>query len=243
MYTITDEQIEFILNDIRRRGVETEDLQLNLLDHVCCIIEHNLDEHDGFEAFYERTIKQFYKSELRELEEETIHLLTFKNYYAMKKLMMISGVSSAALFIVGSVFKVMWWPGANIILLIAMLSMGVLFLPLLFILKIKETNTSRDKVIMFLGALVGIMYTFSILFQVQHWQGKHELWLATIAISFFGFIPVYFFTGIRNPATKMNTIVSTILLVSVTALQFTMTGLHPVKGEVKEVVAKQGIRP
>ena len=42
MYCITEQQIEYILNDIRRNGIETEDLQLNLLDHICCMAEHNL---------------------------------------------------------------------------------------------------------------------------------------------------------------------------------------------------------
>ena len=44
MYNLSEQQIEYILNDIRRNGVEMEDLQLNLLDHICCIIEQNLKE-------------------------------------------------------------------------------------------------------------------------------------------------------------------------------------------------------
>src|ERR1043165_9729713 len=99
MYRITDEQIEFILNDIRRNGVETESLQLNILDHICCIIEQNLKESDGFEDFYHKTIRQFYKQNLREIEEETIKLLTFKNYYAMKKVMIASGAFAVAAFV------------------------------------------------------------------------------------------------------------------------------------------------
>jgi hypothetical protein len=90
MYCITDEQIEYILNDIRRNGVEMEDLQLNLLDHICCIMEQELKETDDFEQFYLKTVRRFYNTELREIEEETINLLTFKNYYAMKKTMIVS---------------------------------------------------------------------------------------------------------------------------------------------------------
>ena len=56
MYCITDEQIEYILNDIRRNGVEMEDLQLNLLDHICCIMEQELKETDDFEQFYQDKI-------------------------------------------------------------------------------------------------------------------------------------------------------------------------------------------
>ena len=82
MYCLSDKQIEYILNDIRRNGVEMEDLQLNLLDHICCIIEQNLEENGDFENFYSATLKTFYKKELREIEEETKTLLTFKNYYS-----------------------------------------------------------------------------------------------------------------------------------------------------------------
>ena len=87
MYSINDEQIDYILNDIRRRGVEMEDLQYNLLDHICCIIEQNLESGGNFEDFYNKTIPKFFKHELWEIEEETILLLTYKNYYTMKKAM------------------------------------------------------------------------------------------------------------------------------------------------------------
>ncbi len=77
MYCLSDEQIDYILNDIRRNGVEMKDLQLNLLDHICCIIEQELKEGDDFGHFYQQTIRRFYRNNLREIEEETIDLLTF----------------------------------------------------------------------------------------------------------------------------------------------------------------------
>jgi hypothetical protein len=42
MYCINDKQIDYILSDIRARGVEMEDLQYNLLDHICCLISQIL---------------------------------------------------------------------------------------------------------------------------------------------------------------------------------------------------------
>ena len=44
MFILTDEHIDFILKDIKNNGLENEDLILNLLDHICCIIEENLEE-------------------------------------------------------------------------------------------------------------------------------------------------------------------------------------------------------
>src|ERR1700748_1042404 len=147
MYNLNEQQIEFILNDIRRNGVEMEDLQLNLLDHICCIIEQNLKESDVFEDFYQKTIQQFYKNKLSEIEEETITLLTIKNYYVMKKSMIISGTFSAAALLFGSFLKIMHWPGANVMLLLGTCTLGFLFLPLILLLKTKEIDNRRDKLV------------------------------------------------------------------------------------------------
>jgi hypothetical protein len=76
MYSISGQQIDFILHDLAANGIETESLQQDLLDHICIIIEQNLEEDGDFDQFYAATVKTFYKRELREIEEETSFLLT-----------------------------------------------------------------------------------------------------------------------------------------------------------------------
>ncbi len=63
MYILSEQQIDFILNDIKIRGVEMEDLQLNLLDHICCIVEYELEPGGNFEHFYQKTIPRFFKKD------------------------------------------------------------------------------------------------------------------------------------------------------------------------------------
>lgn len=115
MVVLTHEQVAFILNDIKRSGIETEELQLNLLDHICCIVEDELLPKHSFEECYRNVVPRFFKRELYEIQEETNLLLTFKHYYAMKKVMLISGTFSAVGFIKESFFKQMHWPGANVL--------------------------------------------------------------------------------------------------------------------------------
>lgn len=227
MYCITDEQITYILNDIKRNGVDMEDLQLNLLDHICCIVEQELEENGNFEQFYQRTVKRFYKNDLHEIEEETINLLTFKNYYAMKKAMMGSGALSAAAFAGGSLFKIMQWQGASALLMLGMLSFSFVFLPLMMLLKVKEQDSRRNKMILVLGVVTGVLYTVATMFAIFHWPGRTALWLSTVSFSGFIFIPVYFFTGIRKPEAKVNTIVTSVLLIGATGLLFTMIAVRP----------------
>lgn len=227
MYCITDQHIDFILDDIRRNGIETEDLQFNLLDHICCLAEQTLREGDDFEGFYRQAIKQFYQKELRELEEETILLLTFKHYFMMKKIMIAGGLLSLLGYLSGSFFKIMHWPGANIMMTSGILLMSFVFLPLVFILKAKEINTGLEKLTIAIGTLLGMLFCLDVLFTINHWPGATALWLATVCLSAFIFIPLYAFTGIRKPETRINTILTTIVLAGFTSLLFTMVRLRP----------------
>jgi hypothetical protein len=227
MYRLTDEQVDYILNDIRRNGVELEDLQLNLLDHVCCILEQELGENDDFERFYHQTIQRFYQKGLKEIEEETINLLTFKNYYGMKRSLIISGAFSAAAFVLGSFFKIMHWPGTAVLLVSGMVVFSLVFLPLVFLLKTKEAGSGRQKLMLALLTVVGMLYVLSAMFLVQHWPGARIMWFSTLMLSAFILLPLFFFNGIRKPETKLNTIVTTIILLGVLGVQFTLTTIRP----------------
>ena len=222
MYRISDRQIDFILNDIRARGVEMEDLQYNLLDHICCIIEQNLEENGNFEDFYQRTISTFYKDALWEIEEETISLLIFKHYYTMKKLMIWSGAFSALTLIIGIWFKYMHWPGATVFACGGFLSGSLVFLPLLFTLKAKEKKSAKEKFIMGIGALGVILVSLSFLFRVMHWGHSIDMVYLSAALMLLVFLPLYFFTGIRQPETKLNTITTSMLVILVYGLLFMM---------------------
>ncbi|MBL7932468.1 MAG: hypothetical protein JNL60_11225 [Bacteroidia bacterium] len=215
MYTLSDHQIDFILNDIRARGVEMEDLQYNLLDHICCIIEKDLETNGDFESFYQKTIRSFYKDALWEIEEETISLLTFKHYYTMKKLMIWSGAFSVFTLAVGIWFKFMYWPGATLALGLGIVFGSLIFLPLLFTLKAKEQQSRKDKIVMVFGALGTIVMCLSFLFKVLHWPHSSTLAYLSAVIMLFVFLPLYFFAGIRKAETKLNTITTSMLVILV----------------------------
>ena len=222
MYQLSDKQIDHILNDIGARGVEMESLQQNLLDHICCIIEQDLEENGDFESFYQKTIKTFYKDALWEIEEETLLLLTFKNYYTMKKAMIVSGTISTALLSMGLIFKFMHWPGASLGILLGIGTLSLIFLPLMFLLKIKEKQDIKDKLTIGIGAFAGILISLGILFKIMHWPYANIMMTSSLTILLLVFLPFYFFSGIRNPETKVNTIVSSILLISASGLLLTL---------------------
>ncbi len=229
MYVLSEKQVDFILNDIRRNGIQTEELQLNLLDHICCLIENEMSPENDFDEIYRSVLSRFFKKELKEIQEETDLLLTFKNYYAMKKVMLRSGMFSAVAFTIGAIFKIMHWPGAGMMLVLAITAVSFVFLPIFFLVKTKEVKEKKAKFILGFGALFGILFCISVMFKIQHWPGAHMLWLIGLGVLFFLFLPMYFFTGIRNPETKQNTILSSIMILIAGGLLFTITALYGTK--------------
>lgn len=252
MYCLSDQQIDFIQDDISARGIRMEELRLSLLDHICIIIEQNLPQNGDFEKFYASAIKEFYKVELYEIEKETIHLLARKNRYSMKKFMIISGTFSVAAFMVSSLCKVLHSPFTDFLQFLGFVSFVFLFLPSMFILRMKETGTGRDRLILASGTIAGVLYFFCMLlkflgphwppFLGQTWANLDTiwlvLWLAALGIGLFVFLPAYFFKGIASPETKYNTIIISVFLVAFIGVQFRFTNLGSQKPRVQDHSAR-----
>jgi hypothetical protein len=164
----------------------------------------------------------FYKHHLKEIEEETISLMTYKNYYMMKKIMMISGIVSVALMTMGIVLKFLHWPGAAVGIVLGVGVISFVFLPLMFLLKIKEQNNLKDKALTGLGTLAAICLTLGVLFKVMHWPGANMLSIIALVFLMCLYLPMYFISGIRNPDTKTNTIVNSVLIITACGLILTL---------------------
>jgi hypothetical protein len=225
MIQLSEQQVEFILNDIRRNGIEMEELQQNLLDHICCVIENEMPYNSNFEEFYRNILPRFFRQELREIQIETNLLLKFKNYYTMKKLLIYSGISSSIFLVFAAIFKAMHWPGANAMFLLGVIILSLLFLPLFLIIKTKESDKSLEKSVIIIGSVFGILVSLSTLFKILHWPYANMLWIVSISLLILLFIPVYYLNGIRREENKTNTIVSTVLILVAGILLFMLTNL------------------
>ena len=223
MIALSEDIVERIAEDLRVKGIETQDLQDNLLDHICCILEQELRDLKEFDQKYPEILRRFYKHNLSELEEETQQLLTFKNYYAMKKTMLLSGGITSFAFIIGAFLKYFHLPGAGIILVLGIVFFSFLFLPLMITLKLKESNGNKDKVILFIGLITGILASMGVLFKLMWWPGANILWKLSLFSLLLVYLPAYFFSNFRNPLIKVNTMVTTILLLAGGGMLFALT--------------------
>ena len=232
MYKVTDEQVDFLLNEVRARGVTIEDLQWNLVDHMCCIIEEEMSETDDFHQFFSTLLPRFFNDNLREIQEESELLLTFKHFYAMKKTLNISGLVAVVLTFFGAILKVMHWPGASPCIILGITSFSFVFLPLMIALKFKDETSKGDKLVLSFGFLIGIFTSLGFLAKIMHWPYANILMLSGLTAFIFVYVPLYFFTRFRKPELKFNTTVNTVLMMACGGLIFTMYNLgYSVKTE------------
>ncbi|MFN5911542.1 MAG: GldL-related protein, partial [Bacteroidota bacterium] len=156
-------------------------------------------------------------------------LIRFKHYYAMKRTMIISAGITAFTFITGALFKIMHWPGASAMILLSIVTLCFIFLPILFIFKTKETSSVREKITLAVATVFGIVISLATLFKIMHWPGANIMWLSSLGFLFFIFLPLFFFSGIRKKETKLNTIISSVLILVAIGLLFALTQLRSSK--------------
>lgn len=126
---LSQEHIEIIRAEVRRRGITIPDLSESLVDHICCLLENDME--GDFLQRLEEVIKSFDKVGLINIQEKTYYL-TLKNSIIMKKTIFLSGYLSAFLVSTGVLFKIQQWPGAMIILTLGICLLNFGFLPLFF---------------------------------------------------------------------------------------------------------------
>ncbi len=213
MYKLSEQQIDFILRDISHRGVQSESLQQSLLDHVICIIEEDLEENGNFEEFYLNTIHSFHASQLYEIEKETKLILTYKNLNLMKQTMTISGIFSAIAILVGIHFKFMQYPSAGIFLSTGILIGSLVFMPLLFILKIGNEKDRVGKLIIASASIAGILLSLSVIFKLLYLPYSNNILFISTLIMAFVFLPLFGNREFRKQESRPSALSITVLII------------------------------
>ena len=225
MYQLNEQQISWIENDLKKKGLQLEELRLNILDHICCILENELKEDGSLENEYEKILARFYKKELKEIEDETQLLLTYKHYYAMKKTMLTSGIISMIGFVTGGLLKFFFLPGAGIFFIVGFMFFALLFLPLLMLLKMREPK-SDNNLLLVLATTAGCSAVIGALFKIMHWPFANMLMNIGFLLFTFVFIPIYFFSGRKEESKRFTVSINTVLFVGASGILFSLVNLR-----------------
>lgn len=121
----------------------------------------------------------------------------------MKKLIFISGIVSANLMLFGAMFKVMHWPGAGVMLVLAIAIFSLWFLPASLIKSYKSQEVKKYKSLYIVTFFVFFVVILGALFKVMHWQGAGLFLIVGVPLPFVVFLPVYIYNTRNDKKDSM----------------------------------------
>lgn len=205
-------QIEQIRKDMIRESINYSHLFHDLLDHICCDIEYEMDRGISFEEAYLSVKSWMGRNRCKKIQEETL-LLTDNTYRFMKSIMKIFGVISPAMLALAAIFKIQHWPGGSILMTLGFFFLCVFFLPSAIHVLYKENKGKRFFLYLF-GFISFFPWMAGVLFKVQHWPGAGLLITIGIAATVVLFLPTLLYVKIKDAVKKDLNPVLTIGIIS-----------------------------
>lgn len=94
----------------------------------------------------------------------------------MKRLMLVLGISTAVSIIVGTIFKMLHWPGSGILLTLGIVTLSLAFIPLFVMVRIRDTrekNKAINRPLLITGLITAILFSLGSLTKIMHWPGAN----------------------------------------------------------------------
>ena len=144
----------------------------------------------------------------------------------MKKIIYFIALITTFLIVSGSLFKIMHWPGAAVMIILGSFSFAFLFIPLIILKKFKEESFSKDQIIYSLGIILGTVLGLGFIFKIMHWPMATVLMLSSIKLFNFLYVPAYFISRYNRDELRYSTIINSVMMFSFGSILFAIFELH-----------------
>lgn len=186
-------------------GVDQAHLQLDLVDHLCNMVEERLAEGMQFETALNEALTVFGADGLRAIQKEVYSVIT-PNTMIMKTITVITGALCASLLLFGTFFKVMHWPLAGVLIVLGMSLLIVPFLPLLLAHNLQGAPQTGAKIFHVSGYLGLSVLATGTLFKIMHWPYATLLLGIGGGVLLFVYLPLYFYRKYKESSNKPVTL-------------------------------------
>jgi uncharacterized protein with PQ loop repeat len=203
MPELSIQNIERVTRDVKKQEIVFSHLFDELIDHICCDIEYEMQDGLTFYEAYNKVKQKIGPRQLKEIQEETLYAVDTK-YRNMKNTMKISGVTGTVLSGFAALFKIQHWPGAGAMMTLGAAILAFVFLPSALGVLWKETH-NKNRLMLFISAfLSGMFLILGILFKVQHWSGAGTLLILATMTGILFFIPAIVINRFRDQEDKVK---------------------------------------
>lgn len=237
MVTLSGKEVNIIHDFLVDHGVDYEPLRDDLLDHICCSIEEKMENGMPFREAFAVSVEEFGESGIERTQQATIYLLT-KKLRIMKNIASVFGITGAAFTLIGFTLKHFHLPPANILLVLGFAMIGLIFLPLLLMIKTKEYKTTTAKLAIVAGVLSAVILLFGIMFKMMHWPFANILIQSGMGVLCLIFMPLHFVRSYQQAENKMFNSALVLVIFAGCIMLFRMTGNQNNSLVLDEALAK-----
>ncbi len=213
MAQLKQHQVDSIYDLLLTHGVSYESLQLDLLDHICCMVEQKMDNGLEFDESLSLSTQEFGLSKLSEIQEATFHLLTLK-LNKMKKVIGVIAILTAAFVMLGIVLKLYHSLGAGLLIFSGFSLAAVVVFPAMMYIDLKNQSNALQKTATICGYVAGILLSLATLFKFMHWPGFYLLYYSGLAILVGLFLPLYTFRNYKTNENKIFALAKSMLIMA-----------------------------
>lgn len=191
MGSLSRDQIAQISQDIQQQGITFDPLREELLDHLICDIEIRMADGSNFNDAWMIVKKQIPENHFKHIQTETMELLN-------KKInpVRVLGILSFALLVFATLFKMLHFPGAGILLISFLIAVSVTLLAG-STRSVYVYREFRGRGVILLTTVIIISFIMGLCFKVLHLPGATELLtFAVLSLCFlFPALSIYFYVS------------------------------------------------
>ena len=153
-------QIKQIADTVEASNIASAELKVDLIDHLCCMVEDEMSKGKEFETAYREALQRFCPNGLDEIQNETVFLMPSKSRKRLNRLMYVSGFAALTGILVTIIMKMLNMPFNALLFTISIFVAVLIFFPVLFIrLLTPKSKKILDRIMYISGflALLGIL--------------------------------------------------------------------------------------
>ncbi len=189
--------VNLIIREVSRHQITFSHLCDDLIDHICCDVEDEMQNGLPFEKAYSRVKEKIGIRGLNKIQEETLYAVDNK-YRKMKNTMKITGIAGTVLLGFAALSKIMHWPLAGILLVTGAFLLVVFFMPSSMMVLWKESKSKKNLFLFVSAFLAGTLFIVGVMFKIQHWPGSGLIISLAILSGGLLFLPAMLMDKVRN---------------------------------------------
>lgn len=167
MQVLAADQIKHIEDRLAHASLTNKSLTIDILDHICCMIEDRLELGTDYNQAEKEVFSQMGVLQIQAIEQET-NILT-QNKLIMKKRTKIIGLTALALMLAGFTMKQLHLMGAGVTWGVGVLTAVFGFALFLTVDRFKYEASSKGKLVSIIGYLGAASFLLGLGLKVLHW--------------------------------------------------------------------------